>query len=156
MNETYRSYESYKFHLRPFQGKIMSHLVLTGAGGRAGSAAGCAFRRLITSLTARSSCGSLPSMTDLGSFSTSMSGSTPWPSITHSPLVLTKPNSGTNTEPPSINEPRSVIPTTPPHERLPMSGPSPDSRNMAGKMSPSDAEFSFNRQAMGPMKTPSG
>src|SRR5215468_4210410 len=36
MNETYRSYESYKSHLLSFHGKIMSHLVLTGAGGRGG------------------------------------------------------------------------------------------------------------------------
>ncbi len=32
----------------------MSHLVLTGAGGRAGCAIGCAFSLLITSVMARS------------------------------------------------------------------------------------------------------
>ncbi len=48
----------------------------TGGAGFFGSATGvCSF--FITSATARSSCGSLPAMTDFGSFSTSMSGSTP-------------------------------------------------------------------------------
>ena len=50
--------------------------VRTGAAGRAGSGARVS-RAFITSATARSSCGSRPAMTDFGSFSTSMSGSTP-------------------------------------------------------------------------------
>ena len=48
------------------------------------------------------------------------------------------------------------MPTTPPHERLPTSGPSFASRNIAGKMSPSDDEFSFRIATIGPRNTPSG
>ena len=51
--------------------------VRTGAAGRAGSGAPRVSSGFITSATARSSCGSLPAITDFGSFSTSMSGSTP-------------------------------------------------------------------------------
>ncbi len=74
----------------------------------------------------------------------------------HAPLALAKPNSGTLTAPPSISVPRLVMPTTPPHERRPISGPSFASRNIAGKMSPSDDEFSFRMATIGPVKTPSG
>ena len=55
------------------------------------------------------------------------------------------PNSGTLTVPPSISGPWLVMPTTPPQVRLPISGPSPAWRNIAGKMSPSEAEFSFDQ-----------
>ena len=61
--------------------------VRTGAAGRAGSG-GRVSRAFITSATARSSCGSRPASTDFGSFSTTMSGSTPWPSMIHSPLAV--------------------------------------------------------------------
>ena len=57
------------------------HLVLTGSFGRFGRTIGSSSIARKISSTARSSCGSPPSMTDLGSFSTSMSGSTPWPSM---------------------------------------------------------------------------
>jgi len=65
------------------------------------------------------------------------------------PLRFAKANSGTLTWPPSISWPWSVMPTTPPQERLPMSGPIPAWRNIAGKMSPSDAEFSFRSATIG-------
>ena len=48
------------------------------------------------------------------------------------------------------------MPTTPPQERLPISRPNPASRNMAGKMSPSEAEFSSSSATLGPRKTPIG
>ena len=48
------------------------------------------------------------------------------------------------------------MPTTPPHVRLPISGPSFAWRNMYGKMSPSDAEFSLSSAAIGPMNDLSG
>ncbi len=50
--------------------------VRSGAAGRPGSGARVS-SAFSTSATARSSCGSRPAMTDFGSFSTSMSGSTP-------------------------------------------------------------------------------
>ena len=50
--------------------------VRTGAAGRPGSGARVS-SAFMTSATARSSCGSRPAMTAFGSFSTSMSGSTP-------------------------------------------------------------------------------
>src|SRR5262249_2594463 len=56
---------------------LRSYLVLTGSGARFGQTVGFVFNLLSSSVTARSSCGSLPWMTDLGSFSTGMSGSTP-------------------------------------------------------------------------------
>jgi hypothetical protein len=74
----------------------------------------------------------------------------------HSPLVLAKPNSGTEIEPPSMSGPRPEIPTTPPQERRPTRGPSRASRNIAGKMSPSEPANSSRRATLGPMKTPSG
>jgi hypothetical protein len=50
--------------------------VFTGSFGRPGSFTGDV-NFFISSATARSSCGSRPARTDLGSFSTSISGSTP-------------------------------------------------------------------------------
>jgi hypothetical protein len=49
----------------------------TGSAGRFGQTTGLVLNFFITSATARSNCASLPWITDLGSFSTSMSGSTP-------------------------------------------------------------------------------
>ena len=51
-------------------------IVFTGPAGFAGSFTGV-FSRAITSAMPRSSCGSRPSISDFGSLSTSMSGSTP-------------------------------------------------------------------------------
>ena len=58
--------------------------------------------------------------------------------------------------PPSISGPRVVIPMTPPHVRLPISGPSPALLKRAGKMSPSEAEFPLIRHTMWPWKTSIG
>ena len=102
--------------------------VLTGGAGRWGSAIGFSCIIRSTSSTARSSCGSWPAITDRGSFSTSMSGSTPMFSTTQLPSAALVPNCGTLTEPPSMSGPWLVMPMTPPHERLPISGPSPASR----------------------------
>jgi len=57
------------------------YFVFTGSAGRAGRRRGEVCRVFCSSLTARSSCGSRPSSNDLASFSTTMSGSTPWPSM---------------------------------------------------------------------------
>src|SRR6185503_21388651 len=71
-------------------------MVFTGGAGLGGSFTGD-FNFAITSAIARSSCGSLPAITDCGSLSTSISGSTPYPSIIHSPALFVQPNSGTLT-----------------------------------------------------------
>ncbi|PYQ67535.1 MAG: hypothetical protein DMF53_01560 [Acidobacteria bacterium] len=76
--------------------------VRTGGAGRFGKAFGCSASCFITSATPRSSCGSRPSRTDLTSFSTTMSGSTPCPSMIHCPSRETEPASGTKIWPPSI------------------------------------------------------
>ena len=55
----------------------------TGSAGRLGHIVGLAFSCFISSDTARSNWGSWPSMTDWGSFSTTISGSTPCPSMIH-------------------------------------------------------------------------
>jgi hypothetical protein len=55
----------------------INYCVRTGSAGLGGNFFGCSRIIFITSSIPRSSCGSRPSITDLGSFSTSMSGSTP-------------------------------------------------------------------------------
>ena len=56
--------------------EILPSIVFTGGAGLRGNFTGC-FKRAMTSVIARSSCGSLPLITDVGSLSTSISGSTP-------------------------------------------------------------------------------
>ena len=56
--------------------RYLPFTVLMGPAGLGGNTTGD-FKRAITSAIPRSSCGSFPSSTDFGSFSTSMSGSTP-------------------------------------------------------------------------------
>jgi len=50
----------------------------------------------------------------------------------------------------------AVIPTTPPQVRLPTTGPSFASRNMAAKTSPSEPVVSFSRQTREPQKSVAG
>jgi len=68
----------------------------TGGASREGGSASIFFS---SSATARSSWGSLPAITDFGSFSASMSGSTAWPSVIQLPSTSFVPLIATNTVP---------------------------------------------------------
>ena len=130
--------------------------VLSGAADLGGNFAGVACSLFIGPSRADSSWGSRPRTTETGAFSTSIPGSTPWPSMVRSPLALAGADSGTEMTPPSTRGPRLDIPTTPPPDLLPMSGPSPASLNMHGKMLPSLGDRASRMAAMGPMKMSSG
>ena len=102
-----------------------------GPAGRVGSRRRLLLHRLRAPPRRRArAAGRCPAITDAGSFSTSMSGSTPWPSMIHCRRRRWSPAAARRPCPPSISGPRPEMPTTPPQVRLPISGPSPALRNM--------------------------
>ena len=102
----------------PLPGVRFSYAGCAGFGGSA-------FMRVVTSWIARCSCGSVPFASCAGSSSTGMSGSTPWPSANHCPFGSYIRNVGTVTPPPSTSAGAPLMPISPPHVRVPMSGPRP-------------------------------
>ena len=58
--------------------------------------------------------------------------------------------------PPSMSGPCEVMPITPPHDRLPITGPNPACLKRAANMSPSEAEFSFSKHTRWPRNTSLG
>ncbi len=90
--------------------------------GRAG-AGGAVFSCVIASTMARSSCGSMPLASSVGFSSTLMSGSTPTPSANQLPRTSYIRNVGTVKPPPSTSSGAPDSPISPPHVRVPTSGP---------------------------------
>ena len=70
--------------------------------------------------------------------------------------VFAVANCGTKISPPSIAGPQLLMPTTPPHVRVPISGPSFACLNMYEKMSPSDAVVPLQSAARWPMNVCAG
>src|SRR5205823_14817949 len=95
-------------------------------GGDRGQVVSFGLQLVLISWIARSSCWSSPLNSFAGSLSTTMSGSTPWPSMIHClPSFEYGANSGLKNWPPSASGSDSRIPITPPHVRFPINLPSP-------------------------------
>src|SRR6185295_1089541 len=127
-----------------------------GGGSFVARSTGCSFNILIASATARSSCGSCPAITSLGQFSTSMSGAVPSFSTAHLLSRVKNPPRGAIIDPPSMKGGVSAVRTSPPHVRLPTSGPSLRKRNMYGIKSPPEPAISLMIITFGPQMPADG
>ncbi len=96
-----------------------------GAGGTVTWTGGFFLSCSRSTSTAFSRLGSCPLATLSGLSTTSMSGATPMPSMSHLPSVERKRKAGVESEPPSRSGGLPESPIRPPQVRVPMSGPRP-------------------------------